>query len=587
MAPIDEITAALRAAIAGAIADAQAELDAIAKDAGTNASGGLFSDVQGFTSVLGDLGSIISAVADVLAPELGVLKVIEDGAGKLGNGFGLGYLMGYVGWQFAQPLMLPIVHAINASTTNEIYDPDTAAQLVAKGIISQSFGQSESSGGGLDNPHFDNLVTNAYNLPGLAELLELWRRGVIDGVETAAALVRNGYDPNWLDNLAALKRQLLSPADLALANLRGNIDDTTMQGYADQLGVTSADMAVLIGNTGEPPGLMQLLEAYRRGFIDKPTLEHGIRQSRVRDEWIPTIEQLRYEPMSTADTVRAVIENYLTSDEGQVIAQQNGLDPQHWPILVEAYGRPLAHEQMRVLVNRGVATREQFDQAMRESDIKDKYIDLSWEVGQRLIPERMIVTAVHHGSITSDEATSRLQWLGYSDADIQLLLSLGSAEGKTAKHALTRADVVSLYEDGKMPRDEALSRLVTLGYSNADATDVLEIADLKAAATALRTQERAIEASFKAHHLSAQQAQDQLISAGVTPAQATSLLDQWTTVRGRPTKELTEAQILKLGENNIISASETENRLIAYGLSQSDADLLLKLHGIGQQPAAG
>lgn len=197
-----------------------------------------------------------------------------------------------------------------------------------------------------------------------------------------------------------------------------------------------------------------------------------------------------------------------------------------------------------------------------------------------MIPERLIVTALSRGSITDAEATTRLEWLGYSDADISLLISLGTAEGKTTTHALTRADIVALYEDGKMPHDEALQRLTSLGYTAADATDVLEIADLKAAASALRVQERSIETSFKAGHLTAQQATDQLISLGVDPPQATSDVESWTQVKGRATKELTEAQILKLGGDQIIAPGDCLNRLVAYGLSQNDALLLMALEGV-------
>lgn len=578
--PLEQVTASLREAIAGAIKDAQAELTTIAEAGGNAAGGGLLSDIGSVASVLGILGVGVALLDPEFAVPVSIAGAAEAAGGKLGAGFGTGYFMGYFLYQFATPYLNYITHFVANEAQSEIFDPATAADLASKGIISDSFGQSEAGGGGYDSSHFDALLTAARNRPDLAALLELFRRQAIQSQDLESTLGLLGYEPFFVSALATLSRNLLSPADLALAVLRQDMDQDVAQQYAATLGYIAQDFQTLLLNTGEPPGPEQLMEALRRGYVDQTRFAKGIAESRLRPEWLDVLLNLRYSPMSVADTVRAVVENYITSDEGQAIAEQNGLLPEHWPILLESWGRPLAHLEMRTLVNRGLATREDFDQAMRESDIKDKYIDWSFQVGQRLIPERLIVTALDHGSITPDEATTRLEWLGYSDEDIQLLIALGTAEGKTTKHALTRADIVALYEDGKMARADALSRLTSLGYTAADAEAVLEIADLKSAASALRVQERSIETSYKAGHLTQQQATDQLTAAGVNPTQAVTLVASWQQVKGRAVKELTEAQILKLGADLIIQPEDCLNRLVAYGLSQGDALLLMQLEGV-------
>lgn len=578
--PLEDIATIIKQAIIDALADRQDELTAIAEAGGAKAGDNIFSDI-------GDIAKILDLLLNVVAvtnPEFAIPIAIKDAAdaagGKLGRGFGVGYFLGYTILQLATPYINYLTHEIANAAQSELFDPATAATLVAKGVIPIEYGRSEAGGGGLDTPHFNQLADSAETRPDVSTLMTLRNLDAIADADVIKALKRHGYNDFWLEPLQKLRRYLLSPADLALANLRGNIDDATMQGYATQLGITPADMQVLIDNTGEPPGPEQLMEALRRGFIDAARFERGIRQSRVRNEWIDVETALAHSPMTTADAVRAVVENYLTSDEGLAIAQQNGLEPQHWPTLVESWGRPLSHEQMLTLFHRRQATLEQVQQAMRESDIKNKYIEQAIELGRRLIPERTIVSALGHGVITHDAALVALQEQGFTDTDAATLIDLGLAQHKSAHKELSRAELVAMYTDSLLTRADAITHLTGLGYSPADATSMLDLADVKSKSGALKALQRGIEAALKAHHLTTAQATAQLERAGMDHAQAAQLIDVWLTQRGSPTRSLSESQIIALGTHALITPEDARSRLLGLGLVQLDADLLLQLHGI-------
>src|SRR5260221_1165122 len=68
----------------------------------------------------------------------------------------------------------------------------------------------------------------------------------------------------------------LSPAELALAHVRGVIPEAHAIAEAAQSGIEADRYHTLYMITGEPPGPQQLMEALRRGFIDRATFEHGI-----------------------------------------------------------------------------------------------------------------------------------------------------------------------------------------------------------------------------------------------------------------------------------------------------------------------
>jgi hypothetical protein len=574
--PIDDIADALRDAIIAALKDREKELTAIAEAGGDKAGHGIFGDVQTVTGIISDVIQAVPIVGQLLELPLEPLKAVEGAAGDAGKAFGLGYLLGYIGFQVMEPAIEPLQHAVADALQTGIFDPATAAKLASQGVLTRDQGASEAAGGNMDGTHFNQLVDSVDTRPGVSDLFEMYRRGVLSQEDMTTALARHGFPAFWYDKLQALVRNLLSPADLALAQLRGVIQPADAQAYAAELGMLAPDFDTLVLNTGEPPGAESLMEALRRQFIDGTEFEHGIRQSRIRDEWIPTMLKLRYSPMSTSDAVRAVVENYLTKDEGGVIAQQNGLTPEHWPILVESWGRPLSHEQMMLLYLRGEATLDEVHQAFRESDLKDKYIDQAVKLARRLIPERTIVSMLNHGIGSHDDAMQRLKSLGFNDTDASALIELGTAERKATHKALSKTDIVTLYEDSVMPKSDALARLEALGYSAQDAADELALADIKTKAAALRVVKAGAEVEVKAHQITQDQAVTRLTNAGLDHEQATATVAGWLRQRSTPTRTLSEAQVIRLATHSIILPAEAERRLVALGLPDADAHLLLE-----------
>jgi hypothetical protein len=578
--PAEQLADILKNAIIAALEDRQDELTAIAEAGGTKAGTGLFSDVGTLTGIFSDIVGAVPILGSLIDLPLAPITAVEDAAGKSGIAFGLGWILGNIGMSAAEPVFEPLNHAVADLIQSGIFDPATAASLVSKGIMPVADATSEAGGGNMDAHHFNMLVDAAGNRPSFDVAAEMLRRGLIQQADFATALARNDIPSYWWDAYQGLSRILLSPADIALAQLRGELDPGEATSYAATLGILAPDYDLLVANTGEPPGTEMMMEALRRQFIDQATFTRAILQSRVRDEWIPTLLQLQYTPMSTADAVRAVVENYITQDEGGTIAAQNGLEPEHWPIMVESWGRPLAHEQMMQLYYRGQASLDDVHQAFRESDLKDKYIDQAVELGRRLVPERMVVQMLQHAVIDADTAFVMLHQQGYSDDDVAAIINLGQAEHVNTHKALTKADIVTSYIDSLMSRSDALQRLEALGYSTADATDELDLADYKSKAAALRIIKTGVEARLKAHDLDTADAIIQLTNAGLDHTQAVSLVDQWTLARQTPTRGLTEAQIVKLAEDQLLQPDDALNRLIALGYTKGDSTLLLADKGV-------
>jgi hypothetical protein len=235
---------------------------------------------------------------------------------------------------------------------------------------------------------------------------------------------------------------------------------------------------------------------------------------------------------------------------------------------------------MMTLYHRQQATLDQVRQAFRESDLKDKYIDAAIDLGRALIPERTIVSMIDHGVITHDHGIQLLFLHGYTQEDADALVKLGAAQRVATHKQLSKSELTAMYTDRLLTRSQAIDHITGLGYSDADATAMLDLADVKARTSALKLKQRGIQASLRAHHVTPQDAINQLEAAGVDNATARELVDLWVQERTTASRNLTEVQILKATDGQLFTLDECRARLMAIGLVEADAVVVMQIHGL-------
>jgi hypothetical protein len=577
--PIDDIATAIQTAISNALKENKDLFTSTVNVTDTGAGGGTgggSGDIVGIITELVGLGIGAGLASEVVIAALGEL---EGNAGSEGLSFTIGYFLASTLLGFADPVTRQLVHKFEALNTSQILDPAMAADMVARGIVSNEFGEHEAAGGGFDRAHFSWMLQAAYTYPAMAETLQMWNRGIIGETDVDAIFKLNGIPDTYAADLKRLHRAILSPADWALAALRGNVTNNDAIAGAAEWGLSEDDFKILMLNTGEPPGTMQLLEAYRRGFIDEPTLAHGIRQSRVRDEWIPTLEKLRYAPMSTAAAANAVTRGFMTEEEGARIAQDNGLEPAHWLPLLESNGRPPSHEQLAELYHRGIIDLATFEQGIRESDIKDKYISDVVALGVKLIPLFEARTLLNAGEITGETFTRQMLAQGYEPGVIaEITKAAGSGKPTTAKH-LSVSDYTTLYDAGVLTRQETKTGLESIGYSESDAESIITVADVKAQAKIQTQQVTNVRTQFDRYRLTDKEAQAELQALGIGATEAAKLTDTWKVTRPDGTRFPTEAQTMKFLKDKLITVDDALQRLRGMGYTQLDAELLVEAYG--------
>jgi hypothetical protein len=279
--------------------------------------------------------------------------------------------------------------------------------------------------------------------------------------------------------------------------------------------------------------------------------------------------------MSTADAVNAVIQNHLTQAQGQAIADQNGLEPNAFPTLVETAGAPLSRTEMEDLYNRGEVTQAEVYQALDESRLKPKYNDLAFKLHTRILTPRELADMVLWGVISQKDAAAKVAQSGYAADDAARLVSSAINQKLQTQRQSVVTAIETLYVDNAISEANASTAIGKLGYEQAEITFILQAAELKREARLVNTGLSAIRSKFIGHHIDRVGASSLIDAMGIPHQQRDALLQLWQIEHDANVLQLTEAQIMKANKLGLIDDTETETRLINKGYSQADALLLI------------
>lgn len=397
----------------------------------------------------------------------------------------------------------------------------------------------------------------------------------------------------------------IDPAAIATAVVRGI-------GYGDTAGETvpawafteaaksgygTEAFSTMVGVNGMAPALQLLFEMVRRGIIDEgalngggTTLISGIQQSDVKDEWIPYVTKLRYEQPSPVDFVRAAVQAQMPYAEAASWATKVGLEPPDYldgnpdwfALLYRTYGRPPGPVEMGHAANRGLTTWTgtgadsiSFEQAISESDIKDKYIPLLQQLAVYYPPNGEIRTLLLHGGIDAQTAKALWEKNGVPAYLADAYLHLAQIEQVTQDKALAKGDILALVQEQAIPDNIALGLLGQVGYSGDNAEHLLQMAHFRFELDAIKAAVRKVGSLYIGRKINASQAQEALKGTGMPDAQIQSLLETLTHQRDAEVQTPTSAQVLAGFHYGVIDQGTATSMLVGMGYDPWSAWFIL------------
>lgn len=452
---------------------------------------------------------------------------------------------------------------------------------------------------------FDNLLG-----PGSAAR-QLLVYGV--GYEIARALLGPVFTQIEYDINSNSPIVELSPAELADLVVRGVIgNEPDAAARAKVFGLDAGKFQEMVRLAGEPPGLQQVLEMWRRGIvptdagIGAPSLNEAIRTSRIYSYWTDAIGKFQFQPVSPADLVDAVQRNQITEAEGVMLSYFAGLGNAEtalpsganttptqdaFTILLNTRGNPPSPSELLELAKRGYipwgnldpATKSpnpqeiSFAQGIYEGDSKDKWLPEYAKLAEYLPPPRTIVSLLSKGVITAAQAQTLFQQQGLTPALAAVYVASASSTRTAKPKQLNVSAIEQLYIDKAIDQPTAQGYLTALGYTASEAALILETATLRQTMTDLQRNETRIANYYIAHKIDQATASTMLGGLGLPAAQITQLIQGWTIDRQANVKRLTPAQITAAWEIGAFTQDQAQASLEADGYTPYDAWVLLSI----------
>jgi hypothetical protein len=423
--------------------------------------------------------------------------------------FTWGVLYGLIGAVF-EPVTSEVTQEIWASAVsdglNNVLPPDLLAVMTVRGWIDEPTAAGQAARSGVNAGDFGRMVNNARNPIAPEEAAVALRRKIIPqsgapGVPSFDTAIQEGNLGNqWGPVIQQLATQIPTPADVLRGVLQGQVPaGTDPRSLYQQVGGeltdpnTGFDWYTFLFNTeGSAPTPMEAIEMARRLIIpwdgEGPgvvSFHQAFLEGPWRNKWEPAFRGLsNYVPPPR--TVTALLrQGAITPAQAQQYFQFSGLSPELATIYTTA------------------ATTVKTAAAKRLS-------------------ESNILTLLNDKLITTAEAVTFLEELGYPANEANILATTGQAAATIADLKRNVNRVGTYYVAHKIDRANALTMLGSLGLDPTAAAAQVDGWDIDRAANVRVLTPAQIESAWEFQLLTQAEAQAELEILGYTP------LDAWT-----------------------------------------------------------
>lgn len=435
------------------------------------------------------------------------------------------------------------------------------------------------------------------NLGGLGSFEEIGKQFLVWQVlsQIANAILGPALIEVTQDINGRVNRVALSAPDAVDAVVKGHWSPAQGSAEASLSGIDGERFRIMVDSAGEPPGLETLLEMYRRGIIsesgsgaDSTSLEQGIRESRLKNKWVPAIEAIRTMVLSPAEAVAAAVRGNLDLTTAREKAYEAGVDPQDFAIMVHNAGRPPSPGELAELLKRGLIPLSgtgpdalSFQQGIFEGDTKDKWWEKFAALADYIPPPRTVTALLKEGVLTEDAALKLFKDAGLSEELAQVYVKAASGQSKATAHELTKSEVLQLYTDGLLSQPEAQADLQKLGLSATDAKALLEHPQASRERQLRNQLVGYVRTRYVARKITDQQAIDALQGAGLGQDEYTHLLKLWQLERELPTQHVTAAEVASALHYGILDEPTAMQLLQSLGYHPWEAwlQLSVRMHG--------
>lgn len=369
---------------------------------------------------------------------IGSLSELGTSSAEYALGFGLGVALG----RALGPLATTLEQEAFAADPSKVLEPDDAARIVAQGLEQLGWGQAEAAASGIAGDKFSLLEQSQLRAPAIGELLQLIRRSQVTDAEVTHALRKLQLEPTWDDKLRGLAAAPLTPAEVATAIHRNIIRGSGLivteapatAGKVPQVppstldpleqaawwGLDREQLRVMVGITGLPLSLTEMLHLLNLGEVTEDDVRRAIAQSNTRNEYMDVALGLRRRILTPHEYAELRLRGWLTVAERDAGAALSGMEPADAQLLDNMLGRPLAAHAITTALARGGTfggeyrdVPEPYLTALRQSNVRPEWGNLAY-ANRYTIPSYFILRAIlQDGGMTEAQFADYGKQLGW------------------------------------------------------------------------------------------------------------------------------------------------------------------------------
>jgi len=426
-----------------------------------------------------------------------------------------------------------------------------------------------------------NIMFQSSNPPGWQKDLSEIEQAVLDVLTFIAGAIGGTLNlgsiewrsvQNWFESFNTTTA--LAPPDLADMVERNVLSFDEAAKEATLSGIGPERFTNLVLNTGEPPGVVEMLSLLRRGLIDEDEFGQAVAYSRIRTQYLPQLLQLAYSSMSPADAVEAYVKGIIPEPEAETLYEHGGGLKSQWDILKEAAGDAIGVERACALEAHGDISADELKKVILRSRINPMFEPIASLGNNKWLSAYQIGTMLSTGAATPQQATLWLTQDGYPSDQVAALVAAKSGQGihKTKQEALST--ILTGYEAGWLTPGQATEGIEGLGYPAEAVPALLALHDNRRIVATMDAAVTRVRAAVLARKIDWTKARAELASIGISAGVINHYVQLWQIEMDTEVRTLTSAQIGSLARKGHITEDVAKQKWVAMGYSQDDAGLL-------------
>ena len=387
----------------------------------------------------------------------------------------------------------------------------TVAEALAKGLESINMGDVGLS---IIEPLIQNTITvqatryynERYRMRrwSAPELMQLYALRELSESEFRAQMAQWGYQDNDIGMALHNSEEKLRIGELVRGYNLNLLDKAQLVDFLHRQGYRPEGIEFLIKLEDEDKRQNDLnsigqiaIAAYKKHLISanqytQMRLGARIPQERITIELqVADLETKAVKAgVSTSIIHTAYMDNLINAQDARHYLQLDNIDPIAINLLLEEWD--IAKTPKILRLNTGSIIQAYNTGIIDSAATLTKLMTLGWsrddanlqidiadtrhQTNPRPLSEGVILSALNNGIISTDDALARLITIGYSDSDAQIILQGARLRGVHSSKPLTVAQIVKLYTLDVFGYADAISALIQLGYDEQTA-ELVFIAD--------------------------------------------------------------------------------------------------------------